>query len=312
MKVLLTGAAGFVGKHLLVRLAEENIPAVCLVRATSSWQVLQKIHPRAEFMVCDLTDAQAMASINVQADVIVHCAVVHDQRDPEEVYRQNVEAVQGLLALAHRNGIGTFLLLSSLEAVQESSDPYPRSKRAVEELVSESGLGHVIVRPSLIYGEVDHLRPLSKYLRQIHSLPIIPVIGNGRNQMQPVYVGDVVEIITRLLHGPWDGRTHHLCGRDPMSCNEVIDALAQFVDRRVVRLHVPLWVLMPLLALFERLRPDSRINRNKVRMFLRDQTCTSRDLFEALGYMPLGLKVGLQRWKKDHQAWQHTKRLDLF
>jgi len=312
MKILITGATGFVGQALLRRLKTEDVSVTCLVRKSSAWRKVKEEYPEAHFIFCDLADIDSVTNLNVEADSIIHCAVVHDSCNPENVYHTNMAAVQGLLALAEKSAIDSFLLMGSIEATHQTADPYARSKREAEDLLRKSGIKYAILRSTLIYGEIDHLRPLSRFLIKIKNSRFIPVIGNGKNIMQPVYVGDVANCIWLILQKGMKRHEYDIGGRSVLPCNELLNILSCFLSKKTFNVHIPLFLLMPALAVFELLRPNSKINRNKVRMFFRDQACDIGPLIDGLGYTPVDLRTGLALWKKQFDATPSTSRLDIF
>src|SRR5205085_3541033 len=104
-----------------------------------------------------------------------------------------------------------FIHLSALGADPASLYPYLRSKGLAAEAVRQSGLAYTILRPSIIFGEGDEFVRLLGALVKV--LPIVPIVGNGQNQFQPIWVADVAAAVLHVLdHADTIGRTYDLGG----------------------------------------------------------------------------------------------------
>jgi len=168
VKVIVTGATGFIGSHLAARLVREGAEVVCLVRPTSSLRWLEGLD--VETRVAPLEDAQALERAVADAELVVHAAGLTRARSVAAYMAANAENTRRLLG-AMGDGVRRLVYVSSLAAVgpnpsaeplDESAEPRPlggygASKLAAEQAVREHA-GRVetcIVRPPSVYGPRD-------------------------------------------------------------------------------------------------------------------------------------------------------------
>lgn len=186
MKVFITGATGFVGKHLAAHLVADGYQLRCMVRKEEDpgARYLQRLG--AELAVGDILSAKSVAEAAHGADVFIHLVGIIFEPRGATFEQIHVRGTMNALAAASVSGARRYLHMSALGAGPGGPTQYFRTKWTAEEAVRDSGLAYTIFRPSLIYGPGgDFIRML---LRQVRLLPVVPVLGNGRYRMQPVSV----------------------------------------------------------------------------------------------------------------------------
>jgi nucleoside-diphosphate-sugar epimerase len=226
MRVLLTGASGFIGGVLARRLVERGEQVTSLVRRPGSApagteEVLGDLGPGGS-----LTEALAQA----RPDCVVHLAAeIASQRSEAKVREVNVEGTIRLLdACRGLPGEGPRIVFSSTvvtgdargELLSEDralpvETPYGRSKQEGERLVLESGLPAVVIRPSHVYGSGGwYAEELVPRLRQPGRLA---VIGSGANLWDVVHVEDVVSALQLAIDTARPGSTYHVADDQPIT-----------------------------------------------------------------------------------------------
>jgi NADH dehydrogenase len=190
--------------------------------------------------------------------------------------------------------------MSALGTRPDARSRYHRTKWAAEEAVRASGLDWTILRPSLIYGPEDHF--VNLYAGMARWLPVLPVMGNGLNQLQPVCVENVARCFVGALNQPASiGRVIDLCGPDRLTFLEVIEAILAASGRRRMKLRIPLALARLQAAALEKLCPlllhkAAPLNRDQLLMLQEDNVgdeATARNLFQ-LEHPPFA--EGIRRW----------------
>ena len=151
-----------------------------------------------------------------------------------------------LVRAAARAGTERYVYVSGSGAAPGAEKSRHRAKWRGEEAVRAAGLAHVILRPSWVFGPEDPA--LNKFVAFHRFLPFVPVIGDGAQRLQPVFVGDVAEVVARasLVDGP-EG-TFEIGGPDVMTMNEVLSTMMEVRGRRKPLIHFP--AFLPQLAGF--------------------------------------------------------------
>jgi NADH dehydrogenase len=283
--VFLTGASGFLGARLLRRLSADGCRVVCLGRT----------RPAAEsqniaFIPGHLLDRDAIRRGLEGCRAVVHLAAVTGKHPPDEYFRVNRDGTEVLVSEAQRAGVARFLFVSSI-AVKFSDLSryyYAQSKQEAEKVVTASGLDWTIVRPTMIFG------PGSKALeglRRLAGLPVLPVFGNGRASLQPVFVDDLACALATLLDEPSASRrVLEIGGPEVRGIEELLLGLRQrqgIRNRRVV--HLPAGPVAGLLGWVEPvLRPWLPVTAGQLASFTNDGTAASDPL-------TAGWQVGMRK-----------------
>ena len=199
MKALITGGTGFIGSHvcneLLVR-PELGADArvLCMTRDPEG-----KRHddPRVVFVAGDVRDAASLERVVEGVDTVVHCVQFpnHPVENPGKGYTYmeiDAKGTERLVAACVANGVRRIVYLSGAGTSPERPEPWFRAKVIAERAVRESGMEFVILRPSWVYGPDD--RSLNRFVTFIRYLPVVPVIGDGTNRVQPISIFDVARV----------------------------------------------------------------------------------------------------------------------
>ncbi len=236
MKILVTGASGLVGRRLVPRLLCGGNSVTVFVRsATVPFEPSEGL----TVVLGTIEDAAAVERAAAGCDAVVHLANATAVRDPVRVQAINVGGTEHVLAAARHAGARRIVFTSTISAMRERLGPYGASKRSAEERVRGGGVPFVILRPSLVYGELATglVASLTQHLR---ALPVMPVIGNGRIELDPVHIDDLCAVIEAcLLRDDVVGRTYDVVGPDRVTLNDFLRLLGEAVGVHRPLLHLP-------------------------------------------------------------------------
>jgi uncharacterized protein YbjT (DUF2867 family) len=279
MTIVLTGATGFTGSHLLAQLHARGIRPRCLVRATSDTSNLHDV----EIVEGDLGDAASLARAFEGASVLLNTASIGFGHGP------------GIVAAAERAGIPRAIFISTTAIFTTLNAKTKSVRMEAEEAIRKSGLQWTIIRPTMIYG-TSRDRNMARLIRYLSRWPVMPVAGHGNHLLQPIHVDDVARAMLQALdHDTAIGRDYNIAGKEPLTFNGVIDVVAARLGRRVVKLHLPLRLMAALLAFAERgpvhlpVRSEQLLRLGEDKAF--DYSAASRDF----GFAPLAFEEGISR-----------------
>jgi dihydroflavonol-4-reductase len=311
--MLVTGATGFIGSHLIKKLAARGERVRCLVRRQAA------LPPEAETAYGDLASGQGLDEALRGVDSVIHLAGVTKALTPADYYVGNARATENLARALSGRSV-RLVHVSSLAAigpspdgapVAEDSEPHPYSnygksklegERVVRRLVPDA----VIVRPPVVYGPRD--TDVFQLLKSI-SKGLVLEISGGERWFSAIYVEDLVEGLLAAVRSPnGAGRAYFLAYSKPATWRELSGAAARIMGRtpRVLRIAPGLAMVVGYGAeLWARVtRKPGIISREKVaEAQCMNWTCDTRRAAAELGFQArTPLEAGLAQtlaWYKE-------------
>ena len=259
MKVLLTGASGFVGSHVLDCLVERDIPSRLLLRATSSRQFIQSRLSYVEVSEGSIQDPVSLARAVNGVTHVIHCAGLVKALRIREFYEANQMGTRHLVQAANAAGVQRVVHVSSLAAagpgtaqhpVTETAEPKPvseygRSKLAGEqEVTGQCKSDFVIVRPPAVYGPQD-----GEFLRLFKAVQagVLPDVGCSRQALSLVYVEDLARTIVECLtHSDAIGKVFFASNPEVWTARQFGEVIAEELLRKPIRIPIPVPLLWPV------------------------------------------------------------------
>lgn len=259
--ILVTGAGGFVGGHVVRALTGAGERVRALVRGSAGAARLEDVD--CEIARGDVTDAASLRSAVEGCTAVVHLVAILVGK-PADFDRVMTQGTTSLLGAAGDAGVARFVQMSALGTSEQTKDsvPYYRAKWATEEAVRASGLGHAILRPSFVFaGDGGALPQLARIAR---LAPITPVIGSGGQLVQPIWAADLARAVTLAVRSA-DDLLVELGGPDIVDWNELWSRLKATLGTRRPALHLPLRLMRGAALALERL-PGRPLTRDQLRM----------------------------------------------
>ena len=192
-----------------------------------------------EFATGDVTDPASLRAACEGVSTVVHLVAIIRGR-PADFERVMAEGTRNVVAAAQDAGVRRFVLASALGLDERSKDavPYFAAKWEMEQAVRESGLDHVIFRPSFVFGRDGGVLPT--FIRLARFAPLTPIIGSGRQRLQPIWVEDLAQYyVSAIDELAATNRTFELGGPEAVSWNEFWERLKRVLGVRRPSVHVP-------------------------------------------------------------------------
>jgi uncharacterized protein YbjT (DUF2867 family) len=292
--ILVTGGTGFVGGHVVHALRAAGNDVRVLVRDRRKAVRLETWG--ATLVEGDMTQPASLAAAVAGSDTVVHLVAVRQGRE-ERFQQVMVDGTRNLLSAAQAGGVGRFIHMSALGTSETTKDlvPYYRAKWETEQLVASSGIPSVIFRPSFVFGSDGGILPT--FVRLARLAPVTPIIGSGRQRIQPIWVDDVAEYFARAVGlAAASGRTFELGGPDAVSWNDFWDRLKRVRRSRRPSVHIPVGLMRLNALVTERLPGDIPLTNDLLTMLEHgDNVVSDPSAVETFGFPLVPLDEQLRR-----------------
>ncbi|MBI4366878.1 MAG: NAD-dependent epimerase/dehydratase family protein [Deltaproteobacteria bacterium] len=295
MRILITGGRGLIGSHVARALAEQ--------RPECERHLLTHAHGgfpdgvSGVFHRGDVTRPETLPPALHGIDVVIHCVQFpnHPVENPRRGWtyeRVDGDGTAAVVAAAKASGVRRFIYLSGAGAGPDRPQPWFRAKWRAEEAIRASGMEYVIFRPSLVYGPED--RSLNRFIGMIRRLPLVPVIGDGKQHVQPVHVDDLAALIVRSIDGPSTTNQVFEVGGPAMTMDDLLRAIGRALGtpRRLV--HLPKALVKAAAAALQWL-PGRPITPAAVEFITMDVVVDTRGIERVFAWRPRSLAVELSR-----------------
>jgi len=273
--ILVTGGTGFVGTHVVHALRARELPVRVLVRDRRRGS--RALAWGAELVEGDVTEPASLHDATDGVEAVVHLVAII-KGSPADFERVMSQGARNVVAAAKSAGVRRFVLASALGVDERTKDavPYFATKWEMERAVRESGIDHVILRPSFVFARDGGVLPT--FVRVARFAPVTPIIGSGTRRLQPIWIEDIAEYYARAVDEPAAvNRTFEVGGPDVVTWNDLWERLKRVLGVRRPSLHVPIGVMRAQAALTERL-PGAPVTRDQLTMLeLGDNVVTSTD-----------------------------------
>ena len=261
MKVLVTGATGFVGGHLTEALRRRGDEVTALARSASKAAALAPLGVRV--VPGDLHDRAALQRAAEGQDVVYHVAGVVAARSEADFMVANRDGTRNLIEPLGQMGTGRLVLVSSMAAIgptikgrplrgDEAPRPvtaYGRSKLAAEQAVTASALPWTIVRPPMVYGPRD--QEVLKVFR-LARFGVAPVLGDGSQELSAVHGGDLAEgLIAAGTTVAAAGRAYYACHPEVFTGADMARAVGRAMGKSPAVIRIPATIGRGVLMLTE-------------------------------------------------------------
>ena len=275
--LLITGASGFIGRHLLQRLDPQSFENIfCLTRGAGAGL---PAYANVRILRGGLLDSNVYFPALSSSSVVIHLAAATGAAPASEHFRTNRGGTDFLARQATAAGVRGFLYVSSIAArfSDTRNYPYAQSKQQAEEAVRSSGLPYAIVRPTIVLGAES---PIGQRLKSLANRLVTTVIGPGTVRVQPVDVDDLADLLVAIVAGHrFNNETLEIGGPDVLTMHSLLARLSRTRHGREPRIvHIPDRPLKSLLVLMERLPLRLPVSAGQLASFTNEGTAEPNDL----------------------------------
>ncbi len=298
MKVAVAGGTGLLGRAITAALLDAGHEVVV---GSRSRPAKDPIDSRAQWVSVDVTAPATLSALLTAADAVVDAVQFPNSpiENPKKGYtfeRIDLGGTRNLVDAAKAAGTPLFIGLSGVGAAEHAPYHWLRFKWQEEQYIAASGVPYVIFRPSWIYGPRDV--SLNRFLGFAKFLPFVPVIGNGKTRINPLFIDDLAtHVVAALEKAEARGRVFEIGGPEVMTMDEVIRTALRVAGKRRLLLHSPK-PLMKLVASIAQFAPGRPLTPGAIDFITMDGVADTSALQEVFGRRLTPLEEGLATYLK--------------
>jgi uncharacterized protein YbjT (DUF2867 family) len=292
--ILVAGGSGFIGSAIVRRLLRGGADvAVMTAHPERSRERIERSGARP--VRGDVTDEASLVAAVRGADVVIQALSfpTFPVEKPSRGYtfeEFDHRGTERLARAAASAGTRKYLFSSGTGAAEDAAETWYRAKWRGERAVVATGIDHAIIRPSWVYGKGD--RALNRFVTFARALPFVPVIGNGRQRLQPVFIDDVAEAFALAAEPGGPSGIFEIGGPDVLTMDEVLRTMLEVMGKRRPLIHVPA-ALPKAAGFFAQALPAPPLSPAAVAFITGDALADTRALLDATGMTLTTLREGL-------------------
>ena len=292
--ILVTGATGFIGRRVVAALASAGHPVRALVHTPSRAAVLS--HLDAETAVGDVLDSGSLSRACEGVDTVVHLVAAIRESGRLTFQRVNFEGTRNLLQAASEARVKRVIYASTIGASSDPAIPYMNSRWMAEQETVNSDIPCTIMRFSVIFGEGDEF--FNVLAAQVKLFPLVPVVGSGKTRFQPIAADDVARcIVDACQKEDTVGRTLEVGGPTYITYDGMLDLVAETLGARIAKVHVPLPLVRPVVAIMQALVPRPPVTTEQLKMLRLDNVADLDSVEKSFGFLPQPMRGNLDYLK---------------
>jgi uncharacterized protein YbjT (DUF2867 family) len=273
LRIAVLGGTGFIGGHLLKALSGTANEIVIISRRGNSGGST----PSVSYRNGDIHNMESLVSALKDIDLVYHLVGIIAETKELTFEKTVIGGTVNLVAACGKSGVKRIIYLSALGTSATAPSKYYQSKWKAEEIICQSGLNYIIVRPSVVYGPDDKF--INMLAGMIRRSPIIPIIGNGRYLLQPVYVGDLIDIlIDSIGNAGAQNKIIEIGGPEQLQFRQLIDLIKKTLNKKRMNFYIPFWFMKPIAVIMGKIMESPPVTADQLRMLEIGNTCDNKEL----------------------------------
>jgi len=310
MKILITGATGFIGKNLVPELVSKSHKVRCLVRKTSRKEDINYLKKlKVELFNGDLINKKSLKGICRGIDIVYHLTGVLGSFNASEklMFDINVRGTENILNESKEGKVKKFIFCSSAGVLgpiikgggsspYSPSNLYEKTKVEAEKLVLKSKLDYIIMRPEFVYGPMDnHVLPLFKAIKYKKFF----IIGDGNSLLHPTFIDDLIQAFIKCLDPKIKNQIYMIAGEKAIKVKTLYKLIAKKLNVKTNKILIPIPLATILAFILENSAKIFKFNpiitKSKIRFFTENRAFNTSKAREELGYNPIKLEKGIEK-----------------
>ena len=286
MRILITGATGFIGSALVAALLKNGHQIVACVHRAGQHHLPAAVETERVDYMRD-TDASVWRPRLIGIDLVINAVGILRETRGATFEALHHLAPQALFNACSSADVDRVIQISALGADDAATSRYHRSKKAADDALRATNLDWTIVQPSVVFG-VDGAS--TQLFLRMASLPLTPLVGTGAQQMQPIHIDDLCELVVALITQACGIRqTIAAVGPQAVSMRDMLATYRRLMSMGPLRtLGTPL-PIMRIAARVGDVMHAGALSTETLDMLLRGNTASARTINLILGHAPRAL-----------------------
>ncbi len=271
-EILVFGATGQIGRHLIRKLTKNNYKVVAVTRNIHQKGYILKTQANPgylEIVELNYFNIKQIDSLLEQCTVCINLIGILHENKKNSFRKIHTDLPDLLSKLAAKNNIEKFIHVSSLGIEKSIDSIYAASKLEGENKIKINFERSTILKPSIVYSVDDNFT--TTFMTLLSRLPLMPIYYNGKTKFMPIHVSDLVEIIFEVVQGKSNEKTIECIGPEVLSFKEIILKLLKAIDKKRLLVPLPLMIAKIIAKLFE-IMPNPLITVDQIKLLKYDNT----------------------------------------
>jgi uncharacterized protein YbjT (DUF2867 family) len=270
-KVLIFGASGQIGRHLIRKLTKNNYTVTAITRNSHQKGYILKTQANAGYLTiveASIFDEDKIRSLIKNADICINLIGILYEKNKANSFENVHSNFPYLISkLSSENNLKQFIHLSALGIENSIDSKYANSKLQGEKNIKKNYPKALILRPSIVYSVDDNFT--TNFMSLLSLLPFFPLYYNGRTKFSPIHCSDLAEIIYYAISKNINSLTLECIGPEVISFKEILERLLKLINKKRLLVPVPL-VIAKLSAVFFQFFPSPLITLDQIRLLKYD------------------------------------------
>ena len=276
-KVLIFGASGQIGRHLIRKLTKNNYTVTAITRNSHQKGYILKTQANAGYLnivEASIFDEDKIRSLIKNADICINLIGILYEKNKANSFENVHSNFPYLISkISTENNLKQLIHLSALGIENSIDSKYANSKLQGEKNIKKNYQKALILRPSIVYSVDDNFT--TNFMSLLSLLPFFPLYYNGRTKFSPIHCSDLAEIIYYAINKNINSLTLECIGPEVISFKEILERLLKLINKKRLLVPVPLTVAK-LSAIFFQFFPSPLITLDQIRLLKYDNVQSGR------------------------------------